>query len=99
MNFIEEYIDKIKTGEIIVGKKVKQLYLKIIEPIIKDEHPIYYFNEKEGSRFIKFAEGFCRQSKGEWAGKLLVLLLFQKAKYQCIFGILRRDDKDRKSVV
>lgn len=96
MNFIEEYIDKIKTGEIIVGKKVKQLYLKIIEPIIKDEHPIYYFNEKEGSRFIKFAEGFCRQSKGEWAGKLLVLLLFQKAKYQCIFGILRRDDNTRR---
>ena len=96
MNYIQQYIGKIRAGEINVGVKVRQLYFGIIEPIIKDEHPLYYFDEAKGGKFIEFAERFCKQSKGEWSGKLLKLLLFQKAKYQCIFGILRRDNGQRR---
>lgn len=96
MNYVQQYINKIRSGEINVGIKVRQLYFGIIEPIIKDEHPLYYFDEAKGGKFIEFAERFCKQSKGEWSGKLLKLLLFQKAKYQCIFGILRRDNGQRR---
>ena len=96
MNYVQEYIDKIESGEIIVSKKVKKLYLNIIKPIIHDEHPKYYFNEKRGEKFIKFAEGFCKQSKSPWHGKKLGLLLFQKAKYQCVFGILHRETNKRR---
>lgn len=96
MNYVQEYIDKIESGEILVCDKVRKLYLKIIKPIINDEHPKYYFNEKRGERFIKFAEGYCKQWKAPWAGKLLKLVLFQKAKWQCIFGILHREKNTRR---
>lgn len=96
MNYVQEYIDSIRNGETVVGDKVKKLYLNIIEPVIRDEHPLYYFDEKRGERFIKFAENFCRLSKGDWAGKLIKLLPFQKAKYQSIFGILKRGTNTRR---
>ena len=66
MNYVQQYINKIRSGEINVGIKVRQLYFGIIEPIIKDEHPLYYFDEAKGGKFIEFAERFCKQSKGEW---------------------------------
>ena len=96
MNYIQEYIDAIKREEIIVCKRVKQLYLGVIEPILRDEHPRYYFNERRGEKFITFAEKYCRLSKGEWNGKRIVLMLFQKAKYQSIFGILKREENTRR---
>jgi len=96
MNYVQQYIDKIKSGEIIVSNKVKKLYLNIIEPVLLDEHPKYYFNESRGSKFIKFAEGFCKQSKGKWVGKKIKLALFQKAKYQALLGILERETNLRR---
>lgn len=96
MNYVQQYIDAIRNGDVVVGDKIKKLYFNIIEPVLRDEHPLYYFNEKRGERFIKFAEGFCRQSKGEWSNKLLELMLFQKSKYQAIFGILKREKNTRR---
>lgn len=96
MNYVQEYIDKIRAGEIITSKKVKKLYFNIIEPIIKDQDPIYKFNEELGEVFIDFAQGLCKQSKGEWAGKEIELMLFQKAKYQSIFGIVERETGKRR---
>lgn len=94
--YISEYIDKIRSGEIIVSKKVKQLYFKIIEPIIKDQDPKYKYLPELGEIFIDFAEKLCKQSKGEWAGKFMKLLLFQKAKYQAVFGIVERETGKRR---
>lgn len=91
MNYVKEYIDKLKSGEIIVCEKIKKWYVNHIEPIINDLDPTYYFDEEEGERFIKFSK-LCKQSKGEWYGKPIELCLFQKAKYQSIFGIFRRSD-------
>lgn len=96
MNYVAEYIEKIRSKEILVSNKVRKLYLNIIEPVIKDEHPKYYFNEKKGEKFIVFAETFCKQSKGDWFGKTTKLALFQKAKYQAMFGILERETNIRR---
>ena len=96
MNYVKLYIEKLKSGEIITSKKVKKWYFNHIEPIINDQDPNYYFNEKRGEKFIRFAETFCKQSKDRWAGKPLSLCLFQKAKWQCIFGILKRETNRRK---
>lgn len=96
MSYLGEYIDKIKSGEIITSEKVKKLYFNIVEPILLDKDPVYYFNEKKGLKFIKFCENFCKQSKGEFSGKYLELTLFQKAKWEAVFGILRRDDNTRR---
>lgn len=91
MNYIKQYCDAIQNGDIVVGKYIRKLYCDILLPIVENKDPRWYFDEDEGSRFIKFAEGFCRQSKGEWNGQLLQLCLFQKAKYQAVFGILDRE--------
>lgn len=95
-NYIKQYIDAIESGEILVSKWIRILYCEKLKPIIQGEDPRWYFNEKKGSKFIKFAEGFCRQSKGDWNGKTLKLCLFQKAKYQTIFGILDRETQLRR---
>lgn len=96
MNYVTEYIDKIRSGEIITSNKVKKLYLEIIEPIINGSSANYCFDEKKGERIIKFMEGFCHQSKGKWRNKPLKLLLFQKAKWQAVFGIVHRDTRKRR---
>ena len=87
-NYIARYIEKLESGEIVASARIKQLYIQHIKPIIEGKDPDYYFDEKRGSKFIKFAESFCRQSKGEWNSQPLKLMLFQKAKYQVIFGFL-----------
>lgn len=96
MNYVQEYIDQIKSGKILVSQKVEKLYLNLIEPVLQNKHPKYYFNEKKGEKFILFAEHFCRQSKGKWAGKKTKLALFQKAKYQALLGILERKTGKRR---
>lgn len=95
-NYIQQYIKSIESGDIKVCRRIKQLYLGVIKPIIEGNDDKYYFDIKKGSKFIEFAEKYCKQSKGEWNGRPLKLLLFQKAKYQCIFGILRREDDRRR---
>lgn len=95
MNYVKEYIDKIENGQIKVSKKVRKWYLNHIKPVIYDENTKYYYDEEEGERFIKFAS-FCKQSKGKWYGKPIELMLFQKAKYQCLFGIFDRETGKRR---
>jgi phage terminase large subunit-like protein len=95
-NYIREYIEEIESGRIIVSKKVKKVYLKWMKPIINDEHPLYYFNPNPGLKFIKFSETYCKQSKGEWSGKRIELMLWQKAWAQTLFGTLRRDTHHRR---
>lgn len=90
MSYALEYLDAIRTGEIVVSRRVRQFYEQV-EPILKDEDPNYYFDEKAGSKFSEFAERFCRQSKGEWNSEPLELMLFQKAKYEVLFGVKERD--------
>ncbi len=96
LNYVQEYIDKIKSGEIVVSSKVRKWYLNHIEPIIQGKHLKYYLNVKRGARVVEFIERFCRQSKGKWYGRPLKLQLFQKAKLQAIFGVLHRETKMRR---
>ena len=95
MNYLLEYINKIENGEIVVGKKVSIWYLEHIKPIVLGKNDKYYFDEEKAMKFINFSK-FCCNSKGKWAGKPIELLLFQKAKYQAIFGILDRETHRRR---
>ncbi len=94
-NYIKEYYSKIESGEIIVGKRIKQLYSKLIYEI---DHPIdnWVFDIEFASRPITFIETFCRNSKGQWMGKPVTLLLWQKACLQAIYGFVDKDTKLRR---
>lgn len=85
-NYIYEYYQKIKSGEIIVGKWI----LLIFEYIIKGlEQGKFLFNAKKANKAIRFIESFCHHCEGR--SDLLILELWQKAIVSVIFGIVEKD--------
>lgn len=89
MNYIIEYFEAIKTGECVVSKRVYKQYEKLVKDI--EQHDKYIFDEEKANRPIKFIETFCKHSKGEWAGKPVILELFQKAYISALFGFIDKD--------
>lgn len=110
MNYIFEYVDKIRSGEIIVSKKVETLYYKLEKDIknpkeilvydeINDEYEKhrYIFDEAKAIRPIQFIEKFCKHSKGrKFAGRPVKLELWQKAFISAIFGFVDEETGFRK---
>lgn len=91
MNYVLEYYDKIKSGEIITSRRVEKVYKKLAPEIRKPKASSpYYFDEAAGERPILFIERFCKQSQGV-IGAPLELELFQKAYIQALFGFLEKD--------
>ena len=90
MNYIFKYFEKIKTGECVVSKRVYKQYEKLVNDI-HDPNSKYIFDEKKAERPIKFIETFCKHSKGEWAGKSVILELFQKAYISALFGFIDKE--------
>ncbi len=89
MNYIIEYFEAIKTGKCVVSKRVYKQYEKLANDI--EQHDKYIFDEEKANRPIKFIETFCKHSKGEWAGKPVILELFQKAYISALFGFIDKD--------
>lgn len=87
MSPIEEYIEKIESGEIIVCKKIHRLYVEILKPIVQGKDARFYFDPKPGQMYTDFCFKLCKQSKAPFAGKPLELMLWQKAKYDALLGI------------
>lgn len=88
-NYIEQYYQTIQDGSITVSKRVKKQYQNLIKDM--KDHPKYVFDEAKANRPIKFIESFCKHSKGELAGKPLVLDLFQRAYISALFGFVDKD--------
>ena len=82
-NYIQEYHNKIQTGEIIVGKWIKLLYEKITAGL---RDGLFYFDAGKANRAIDFIEGYCRHNKGRH--DLITLELWQKSTVSLIFGIV-----------
>ena len=94
MNWIKEYLTQIEKGNIVAGKKVINLYKKLLEESNVEKLP-YYFNESKGERPIIFIENFCKQAEGE-IGKPIKLELFQKAYIQALFGFVYKNTETRR---
>lgn len=95
MNYIREYWKKIQNKEIIVCNKIYKQY-EILINILDDKDSKWYFNEEQAERPIEFIERFCKHSKGKWAGKPVILELWQKAIIQAIYGFLDKETNLRK---
>lgn len=95
-NYILKYWDKIQSGEIIVSKRIKQLYEKVVTEL-ENPKPPFVFNIEMASRPITFIETFCKNSKGQWSGKQIQLLLWQKAMIQVIYGFVHCETKLRRA--
>lgn len=94
MNYIIEYFETIKSGKCIVSKRVYKQYEKLVHDINNSDK--YIFDEEKALRPIKFIEMFCKHSKGEWAGKPVILELFQKAYISALFGFIHKETKLRR---
>jgi phage terminase large subunit-like protein len=86
-NYILEYWNRIQSGEIIVSKRIYQLYQKVVTEL-ENPKPPFIFDIEHATRPITFIETFCRNSKAPWAGKPIELLLWQKAMIQVVYGFV-----------
>lgn len=87
MNYIDQYLDEIKSGRVVAGKRIVKEYQKLSNDL-HNSNDGYIFDEKKALRPIEFIEKFCRHSKGEKAGQLIRLELFQKAFISALFGFV-----------
>lgn len=90
-NAIAEYYQAIMDGSIITSKRVKKVYAQLMD-IVNGKSDKYEYDNSKATHVIQFIERFCKHSKGEWAGSLVTLELFQKAYLSALFGIIRRDN-------
>ena len=90
MNYIEQYQEKLETGEIVAGKKLKKVYAHIAANLHADVGA-YYFDERAAEKAIGFIEGFCCIPKFKDGRQPFLLELWQKALVSCLFGFRSRE--------
>ncbi|PHE92473.1 terminase [Bacillus pseudomycoides] len=94
-NPIIEYYNKIESGEIIVGNKVKRIYKKLVDDVYNKDSE-YEYDPSRANHVIEFIENYCKHSKAKWAGKPIDLELWQKAFLAATFGFVHKIDGTRK---
>lgn len=85
MTWLEEYGTAVLDGKTAACKRVKQVYEKLLNSLYAPDE--YHFDETIANKHIEFIEKFCKQAQGK-AGTPLKLELFQKAKFQAVFGFV-----------
>lgn len=95
-NYIREYWAKIQSGEVVVSRRVKQQYQKLIDELDNPRDP-WVFDLERATAPIDFIEKFCRHSKGRWAGQPVTLDLWQKAQIQAVYGFVHKETGHRRT--
>lgn len=103
MTYIEQYYQMMLKGEIVVGQKIKKQFEKLVHDLYNPyqvqklqsngtyKTTTYVYDENKANKPITFIETFCLQSKAPFCGQPLVLLLFQKAIIQAVYGFVDKD--------
>ena len=93
MNYLLDYYNEIKKGNIVVGKEL----FTVIESLIADmDNPRYIFDEKPGNIRIEFIETFCKHTKSPFNGQPFLLELWEKAVLQAAYGFKMSDTNLRR---
>ncbi len=109
MTYIEDYYQFLLKNPDRACYKVLTTYKKLVKDLYnpkqvsffneiteEEETHTYIFDEQRGHRPIEFIEKFCKHSKGKWAGKPVILELWQKAFIQALFGFVDKETRFRK---
>ena len=83
LSFLLEYIEKCKTGEIIIGKELMAQLDMLLEDM---GDTLYKFDVTEAHKRIKFIERECKHSISPFAGQPFILELWQKAIMEALYG-------------
>lgn len=87
-NFIFEYYQKIKNGNVLTGRFVRLIYEYLIKGL---QEKRFFFDAGKANRAIEWIQGHCFHTEGPLAPGPLVLELWQKAMISAIFGIVDAD--------
>lgn len=95
VSYLEDYATNVVSGEIAACHRIKQVYAKLLDKLRNPaKYAPYIFDESLANKPIEFIETFCKQAQGQM-GTPLHLGLFQKAKFQALFGFVHRETKLR----
>jgi len=90
-HWLEQYACAVLTRKITACQKVKTLCALLLDKIRHPErYKPYVFDLEKANLHINFVQRFCRQPQGQ-LGAPLKLELFQKARWQAIFGFVNVD--------
>jgi phage terminase large subunit-like protein len=89
-SWLMQYIEKCKSGEIIVGHELMQ-QLDILLTHFDD--PNITIDFADAHKRIKFIEEKCKHSEAPFAGKPFLLLLYQKAFIEAIYSFKIFDEE------
>jgi phage terminase large subunit-like protein len=82
-SFLLEYMEKCRSGEIIVGQEILQEFHRIEADL---SNPNIRFCLHEAHKRIRFIEKHCRHFQAPYAGMIFNLLLVQKAIIESIYA-------------
>lgn len=90
MTDLERYCRAVMSGEINACQKIRKVCMILLHDL---RHPgKYHFDAERAKEPIEFIETFCRVPSGR-LGQPLRLELFQKARYEAVFGFVDVDGK------
>lgn len=90
--FLEEYFEKAKKGEIIVGRELRMELERLIEDMNGND---FDYNTTDADLRIDFIENCVKLTKSPFYGQPMKLLLFQKAFISAVYGFKMPDGNDR----
>lgn len=82
-NYLVEYRERIRLGEIVAGRELIRELDKLVAEL---DDPQYKYDTKEAHLRIRFMENLCLQSKKPYYMKPMKLLLWQKAFIEVIYS-------------
>lgn len=88
--YLEEYHQKIMTGDIVAGYELKTELDKLISDMNDDR---YIYDTRDADERMDFMENCIRLTKSPFYGQPMILMLWQKAFISAIYGFKMATDK------
>ena len=89
-NAVSAYTEEIRTGGVVVGKWIRQLY-EVIDKGLKDGR--WFYDERLADNAVNFIQRYCHHYKGTLAPRRIRLSLWERASISLIFGIVNAEGK------
>ena len=87
-SYIKEYAEAIRTGEEVVGWKIKAVINHLLDSM-KDER--FIFDPTYAHKRIDFQEKYCLQGKAPYYNVPIKMMPFQKAFWEGLYGFYMKD--------
>jgi len=87
-SYIKEYAEAIKTGDVVVGWKIKTIVNHLLDSM-EDER--FVFNPTYAHKRMRFIEHHCLQGKAPYYNVPMKLMLWEQAFFEAYYGFYMKD--------